>query len=217
LGIDLGHVLTGLREPWRKVFFSNFRAWVRDRGDVWRLRWSGLGPGSTAFDFGGYRGDWAAAVHAGTGARVEVFEPHPTFAAGIAARFKGNDALRVHAFALGSTEATMALSDAADASSAVAGADGPVVGHQRTVVAFFDEFGDRRIGLAKINIEGGEYDLLPALIAADRIGQIDLIQVQFHLYKQSDIARRDAIRAALQTTHRCDWCYDFVWEQWSLR
>lgn len=82
------------------------------------------------------------------------------------------------------------------------------------VSRFMDEFTPASIDLAKINIEGGEYDLLPALARAGQLGRFDLLQIQFHLYDKQQIAERDAIRTDLGKTHTCDWSYDFVWEQW---
>ena len=85
------------------------------------------------------------------------------------------------------------------------------------VVEVLDELGAPQIDLMKVNIEGGEYDLLPALIDAGIMPRIGILQVQFHLFSADDIPRRDAIRAHLAQTHDCDWSYDFVWEQWSRR
>ncbi len=73
------------------------------------------------------------------------------------------------------------------------------------------------IDLAKVNIEGGEYDLLPAFDEAGVLPRLRMLQVQFHLFAPADIERRNAIRATLSRTHNCDWSYDFVWEQWSLK
>jgi hypothetical protein len=72
------------------------------------------------------------------------------------------------------------------------------------------------VALAKINIEGGEYDLLPALSKADILKRFKMFQIQFHLYTESNIDDRDAIRSDLAKNHTCDWLYPFVWEQWTL-
>ncbi len=176
-----------------------------------------LGAGSVVFDMGGFEGNWAAAIHERYGADVHVFEPHPAFAAQIRARFKGNTAITPYDFGLGSAAATLTLSDDGDASSSFKEAKNAVLGRIEPVSEFFQSHDIPRIALMKINIEGGEYDLLPALINAGIMPRIEVLQIQFHLYAEEDIARRNAIRAQLEQTHTCDWNYDFVWEQWSLK
>jgi len=176
-----------------------------------------LGAGSVVFDMGGFAGNWAAAIHERYGADVHVFEPHPVFAAQIEARFAGNTSITSYDFGLGSSAATLTLSDDGDASSSFKEAKTVVSGRLEPVSAFFESHDIPLIDLTKINIEGGEYDLLPALIAAGILPRIRVLQIQFHLYAEEDIARRDAIRAQLEHTHTCDWNYDFVWEQWSVK
>ena len=85
------------------------------------------------------------------------------------------------------------------------------------VARYLRRFQHQRIDVAKINIEGGEYDLLPAIIAADEMRRFALLQIQFHLFEERYIAIREAILHDLAKTHEQDWCYEFVWEQWSLR
>lgn len=181
------------------------------------MQFAGLGPGSVVFDVGGFKGNWAADIHDRYGARIHVFEPHPGFAAEIRKRFYGNDAIVIHEFALGAQQGSLILSDDGDASSSFRKAKHTVTGRIEPVSGFFAEADIPRIDLMKVNIEGGEYDLLPALAGAGIMGRIGILQVQFHLFSADDIARRDDIRAILEETHSCDWSYDFVWEQWSLR
>jgi hypothetical protein len=68
----------------------------------------------------------------------------------------------------------------------------------------------------KINIEGGEFDLLPAAIDSGLIERIKFIQVQFHQFIPNAIENRLQIHKALEKSHRQMWCYDFVWESWAL-
>lgn len=215
--ISLKHWLRQRREPWTKVFYAAFRRWKADRMEPRRMEFAGIGPQSVVFDVGGFQGNWAADIHSRYGAQVHVFEPHPAFATAIRTRFAGNPAITVHDFALGSAEGTLDLSDDGDASSSFRKAGRTVQGRIEPVAGFFASAGIGHVDLIKINIEGGEYDLLPALIEAGLMPRIGILQVQFHLFSADDIPRRDAIRARLAETHDCDWNYDFVWEQWSPR
>ena len=182
-----------------------------------RMEFADIRAGSVVFDMGGFQGNWAFDIHDRYGADVHVFEPHPVFAGEISQRFAGNAAITVYDFGLGSVQTVLTLSDDGDASSSFQVGESAVSGRLEPVSSFFESHDIARIDLMKINIEGGEYDLLPALIDAGIMPRINMVQVQFHLYAEADIERRDAIRAQLEKTHTCDWSYDFVWEQWSLR
>ncbi len=72
-----------------------------------------------------------------------------------------------------------------------------------------------RIDLIKINIEGGEFDLLPHMMSDPMTTEIDNIQVQFHTFIKRAKKMRRAILKKLSETHKCDWCYTFVWENQS--
>jgi len=205
------------REPWSRVFYDSFHQWRADRMEPKRMQFDGLGADSVVFDVGGFQGNWAAAIHERYGAQIHVFEPHPAFADEIRNRFRGNDAILTHEFALGGSEGELTLSDDGDASSSFRRAKCSVKGRIEPVTRFFAKSDIARIDLMKVNIEGGEYNLLPALSDAGIMPRIGILQVQFHLFSEADIQRREAIRTMLAETHDCDWCYDFVWEQWSLR
>jgi len=204
------------RDPWSKVFYVAFRKWRADRMEATRMQFADIGPDSVVFDIGGFQGNWAADIHERYGAQVHVFEPHPGFAREIRQRFLGNDAIITHEFALGRTEGSLTLSDDGDASSSFRTAKHTVTGRIEPVARFFANADIPRIDLMKINIEGGEYELLPALDQAGILPRIGILQVQFHLFTEGDIQRRNDIRSSLAKTHSCDWSYDFVWEQWSL-
>ena len=215
--ISLKHWLILRRDPWRKVFYDAFRRWKADRMEPQRMEFPLLGSSSVVLDIGGFEGNWAAAINGRYGAHVHVFEPHPAFAAAIARRFTGNFAITVHDYAIGSQEGTLSLSDDGDASSSFRSATRTVEGRIRAVADVLTPTAFPVIDLAKVNIEGGEYDLLPAFAEAGVLPRLRMLQVQFHLFTPDDVIRREAIRATLAQTHRCDWSYDFVWEQWSLK
>ncbi len=92
-----------------------------------------------------------------------------------------------------------------------------MVGRIRTAGQVIDALGLDEIAVAKINIEGGEYDILPYLIETGLIARFHTLSIQFHDFNTGDAYLRDMIRADLEKTHRCLWNYDFVWEQWQRR
>lgn len=210
--------MTGILQPWRKVFFQSFDRYLADQKERERLNFTGIGPGSVVFDFGGFEGNWAADMHARYGCKVQVFEPHPAFAARLVERFSDNADISVHDFALGSTDGTLDLSDDGDASSALHSDPGQsVTGKICSVRDFFAAHDFPEIALMKINIEGGEYDLLPALAECNVLDRTETLQIQFHLFEESHILLRDEIVDAIEKTHSAQWSYPFVWEQWRRR
>lgn len=203
-----------LTSPTYRAFRAEYKAFRAAHGRVTPDAYTGLLPRDVVLDIGGYHGDWAEAMAARYAVNVHVFEPHPRFASMIEKRFSGREDVVPHAFAIGSMDAELLLSDDENASSAMV-TDGPIAkGVVRDVATVFDELQLERVAAAKINIEGGEYDLLPALISADLVDRFDRITVQFHKFNEGDAKRRDDIRVALSETHDCVWCYPFIWEEW---
>ncbi len=214
---SLNRWLEHRRNPWKGVFFDAFRQWRRDDG-VQRLNdLSFLRDGDTVLDFGGFRGEWTAAALRQAKVSAHIFEPHPGFASALKTRFARQENVHVHDCALGRANGTMTLSDAGDASSSVAEADRGFDVQVIDARDFFDAHDLHDVALAKINIEGGEYDLLPALTGSGTIAAIARLHVQFHLFAPEFEARREAVRAGLRDTHDCLWEYPFVWEAWQRR
>jgi len=206
-----------LTDPAYRAFRSDYKAFRRAHGRGTPSAYTGLLPGQTVLDIGGYVGDWAETMTARYAVTVHTFEPHPRFASMIRDRFADRTDVIPHDFAIGSTNAELILSDDENASSAFV-TDGPTAtGHVRDVVSVFEELALGQIAAAKMNIEGGEYDLLPALIDAGLIAKFDRLTVQFHKFSEGDRTRRDDIRKALAQTHHCVWCYPFIWEEWHLK
>lgn len=84
----------------------------------------------------------------------------------------------------------------------------------RSIDDIHAELGCDEISLMKVNIEGGEYQLLEKMLSSDLVKNIEYIQIQFHDFVPDAKERRDAIRHSLSKTHVCEWCYEFVWESW---
>jgi len=69
-----------------------------------------------------------------------------------------------------------------------------------------------KIDLMKVNIEGGEYELLEFLVESSLICQIRDLQIQFHDFVPDAERRMHSIQRSLERTHRQTWSYQFVWE-----
>jgi cell wall assembly regulator SMI1 len=82
---------------------------------------------------------------------------------------------------------------------------------------FVSENRIRHIDLMKVNIEGGEYDLLEHVIATGLIHRVENIQVQFHDFFPDAVRRMAKIHDELTKTHYLTYQYRFVWENWRLK
>ena len=73
------------------------------------------------------------------------------------------------------------------------------------------------VDLMKINIEGGEYELLEQLIETDMMSKIKDLQIQFHNIASDPEKRMQAIQEALKNSRYLTYQYKFVWENWTRR
>lgn len=181
-----------------------------------------LGPDDVAVDVGAFEGKWSRAVYSRYSCRIDAFELSPEFFPilhEVATELPG---MTVHEYGLGGSDSTVKVSGINLGSSVYAS---PLVhagtrwldGQLRDVAAVWEELGWDRVAVMKLNIEGGEYDVLDRLIEADLLGRIDCIFVQFHEWIPDAHPRRRKIRKALRQTHNEDWGYPWVWEKWSVK
>ena len=47
-----------------------------------------------------------------------------------------------------------------------------------------------------------------------KMSKIKYIQVQFHDIDSESKQKKDLIRKNLGQTHVCNYCYEFIWENW---
>lgn len=192
------------------------KSWFQVNGDR-TLRWDyELGEDSMVFDLGGYEGQWASDIFSKYRCRIWVFEPLQAYAEKIQKRFEKNNKIRVFPIGLGKEDAGTVLYEGNDGTSLYRGGKAHEIRIQKAS-DFFREQGISKIDLMKINIEGGEYDLLEELIENRLVENITDIQVQFHDFVPDAEARMKRIQGRLAETHRPTYQYEFVWENWTLK
>ena len=187
--------------------------------DTLRLDYD-LNQASVVLDVGGYEGQWASDLYGRYCCRIEIFEPVEDFADDIQRRFARNPNVRVHHFGLAGIARTTPISLRGDRSSVVTPrADGNARRMVRLARAedAFDELDLEFIDLMKINIEGGEYELLEHLIDTGRVMRVGNIQVQFHDCLPDARERMESLRDRLAKTHEVTYQEEFIWENWRLR
>ena len=196
------------------------RQWYAEDGDRTRRLDYPLGPDAIVLDVGGYDGAWAAGVHAKFGCEIEVFEPISEFAEEVRERFAHNPRVRVHDYGLASEDrqATITL-DEGGSSTVIVGAEPreSLTIELRDAAAVLDDLGRETYDLMKVNIEGGEYELLEHLLKRALVRRIRFIQVQFHPEAPDSEPQMRAVVDGLARTHDLQWRYPWVWESWARR
>ena len=191
------------------------KKWSDDNGDkTLRLNYS-LDEQSIVFDVGGYEGEFAQRIYDKYGCSIYIFEPVRQFYDNIVKRFSGNKKIKVYHCGLGPENSVKYIALNQDGSSIY----GKRIGKKEraTIVDIFDIIAAnniREIDLIKINIEGGEYDLLNRMIEKNLVSLCNNIQIQFHNVFSDAREKRERIRKILCETHRLTYDYFFVWENW---
>lgn len=190
--------------------------WFKIDGDkTLRLNYR-LNSSSVVVDVGGYEGQWASDIFAKYCCNIIIFEPVKTFADKIKSRFTKNEKIKTYKYGLSNKNAKQVISLLADSSSMfksdtdqeeIEVVDGSI---------FLTKENIANIDLMKINIEGGEYDLLDNLIDSGFIPKIKNIQVQFHDFVPNAKSRMLKIQNELRKTHHLTYQYEFVWENWEI-
>ena len=176
-----------------------------------------VGEAGTAIDFGGYVGDWTALMLREYGCRVLVFEPVPAFVRELKTRFDGDSRVVVHPCGIGSEAGSRTFRQNQDGTGRFA--DGSEIAVRFESAEYLSQCLPDTVEVVCINIEGGEYELIPALHALNLLERLDLIFVQFH--RVSDLLcveqERVSCQEILAQTHKLKWSYDFIWEAWERR
>jgi len=189
--------------------------WVADKGDeTLRLNYQELNDNSLVFDCGGYKGEFASNIFSKYCCKVYVFEPVKKYAQNIQEKFSKNPKIKVYPFGLGAKKDNFAISVNENSSSIFKEGGEKSIAE---IICFKDFFAENNIDyihLIKINIEGGEYDLLNHIIETGLISRIGNLQIQFHNFVPNAKNLREIIQQKLKKTHNLTYNYDFVWENW---
>lgn len=192
--------------------------WFEDNGDeTHRLNYD-LNPNSIVLDVGGYKGEFARDIFCKYAPYIYIFEPITEFYDISVLRFCKNEKVRNFNFGLADKtfETMISLKDNSSSTHSLGDINTKI--QLVSILDFVQEHDIKKVDLIKINIEGGEYDLLETLIAHSKITMFTNIQVQFHDFVIDNARRRmTALQNKLSETHVLTYQYDFVWENWKLK
>ena len=205
----------------KKYFPSNFdkayKKWIKSGGDD-KYRYDfDLNKQSLVLDFGGYKGQWASDIYSKYNCKIIIFEPVQEFYLKIQQRFKLNKNISVNCFALGKNNRDEKIYLNADGSSLYVASENYEIIKYIDLLTFFNKNKISQVDLIKINIEGGEYELLNTLINTSLISKIKHIQVQFHNINENSNYEMNLISDKLKKTHNLNFDYEFIWQDWTLK
>jgi FkbM family methyltransferase len=213
-----------LFSPPLSVCEANKIIWYKIKGDeTLRLNYD-LDADSVVYDIGGYEGDWAAEISARYGCKLYVFEPVSVFVDNLRQRLGKNKTIQIFPYGLAGKEEHILIAHLDEGSSVFRDennlrqkAEDKEMIRLRPIDKVMNELGTSTIDLMKMNIEGGEYELLECLLMNGLVKNIGNLQIQFHDFVPDAETRMKNIKARLSETHELTYEYLYVWENWKLR
>lgn len=205
-------VIAWRTNSYRKGLSGPLGDYWRQGGDVLTTAGLPVTSSSVVIDAGGYRGAWTDEMLCLYSPKVIVVEAHPGFSARLEERYRENDRVRVVRGALGGRNGEIDIFDLADGTSAVRKRGKPIRVQKVPIGSILNELDD--VACMKINIEGGEYEVLDELIGSGAIRKLGSLIVQFHDFFPDASSKRAVICAGLEKTHRRAFDFPFVWERW---
>lgn len=198
--------------------FNRVQSWFADEGDVTlRLNYD-LNENSIVMDLGGYKGEFSADIYCKYSSTIFVFEPIISFYEIIKSKFSNTNKVIPYPFGLAGKDGHLKISLTDNSSSVYIESEEFEIIKLKSIIHFIKENNITNVDLIKINIEGGEYEILETLIENKMISIFKNIQVQFHDFIIDNAKdRMYNIQNQLQKTHVLSYQYEFVWENWKIK
>ena len=202
----------------RKIQKERCKPWFKVYGDkTLRLNYD-LSENSIVFDLGGYKGNFAQEIYDKYLCEIHVFEPVESFHKIIDNKFKNVPKVTAYPFGLANEDKELSISDDEDASSVFIETESSKKIQLKSIVQFIKSHNITSVDLIKINIEGGEYEVLESLLDEGIISVFKNLQIQFHDFIVDNAEERmENIQKQLAKTHEITYQYKFVWENWKVK
>jgi FkbM family methyltransferase len=202
----------------RKIQKKRCKPWFKINGDkTLRLNYD-LSKSSIVFDLGGYKGNFAQEIYNRYLCKIFIFEPVKSFYKIIDDKFKDIPKVTTYPYGLANEDKELFISDSEDASSVFIDSEGSEKIKLKSILNFINNNNITHVDLIKINIEGGEYEVLEALLESGMISIFKNLQIQFHDFIIDNASERmENIQVQLAKTHKITYQYKFVWENWVIK
>jgi FkbM family methyltransferase len=168
-------------------------------------------------DIGGYKGEWTANMLIKYGCKSIIYEPIPNFANICKDKFRFNKNVEVINAAVGGSTRKTFFSFADNGTSEFVNNTDDKIEADVLDIAEILDMHKSEIGCIKMNIEGGEYELLERLIESNKIKRIKSLLIQFHTQPENFESRYIEIQNKLKLTHRQKFSHYMVWESWEIK
>jgi FkbM family methyltransferase len=160
---------------------------------------------SVVWEIGGYEGRWAAQMAEKFHPELWIFEPQIWAYHKMLERFEGDHKVHIFPYGLWTHDTTMTVREHDTDGASVIRQDGRV----SEVCSFRDVFQiSMNVDVGLMNIEGGEFILLPYMIGLGMMARFRYFWCQFHpgLIKDGD-ERAGLLYIGMAHTHRKIWDY----------
>lgn len=204
-----------VRRSSKRIEFYKF---MEQGGEGLRLDYQ-LAESDIVFDIGGYVGHFARDIAAKFNCAVDVFEPIARYAEEARRCLAQNNKVNVVQAGLGATNKEVLISVAGLGSSVFSDCQEETEEIKiLSIIDYIEANHYDQIGLMKINVEGGEFEIFEALFAQpELLARIKYFQVQFHDFVPEALSRRVEIQQKLSETHTKMWDFPFIWESWEIK
>ncbi len=198
--------------------------WKEIQGDTSAaLDWP-IDEDSIVVEIGGYEGRWASQMADKFKCHIHVFEPQDWAMEKAITKLTPYDNIYFHEYGLWTHTALMTLGDyGRDGASLLK----PKHEDSKQVLvedidAVFQIMGeelhdDKDIDVCLMNIEGGEYVLIPYMIGMGIMKRIKFFWAQFHMFVPNSERKFEAINKEMETTHDVLWDFGMSMKCWKRR
>jgi len=191
--------------------------WYKDGGDK-KFRYTyPLNKRSLVIDAGAYHGEWSEGIYNKYKCEIYAFEPVNKYYNLIKKKFKDIKKIKVVREGLAGRSRNEKIYVNEFESSTLKGSSKSEDIKLTDIVEFCDKNGITTIDLIKINIEGGEYELLDRIISSGLVKNIKYIQVQFHNIIPDAEQKMIKLQRRLSKTHKQKYSYWFIWDNWERK
>ena len=174
-----------------------------------------LKPEHTVIECGAFHGRWALEIMQRANPTLHMFEPQRWLEPELKSTFKGWKKAHVHMYGLGTETRPAWLWEVGnDGATFVANADARDEGQvfeMREIRQAFLEIGLGAIDLMLMNIEGGEYTLVPHMFQQGIYPRWFMVQMHLKFGNEKDLCRK------IEEHYRLLWDYGSILRAWERR
>jgi FkbM family methyltransferase len=193
---------------------GNREAWP---GDWLRYEYD-LNENSIVIDLGCYIGEFTKIMEDKFNCYIYSFEPIKLFHDVCVDKFKNNSKIKVYKAGLSNENKKVDFTIGGEASSMFSDENRPEIDVDLIKIDdFLEQEKIQKVNVLKMNIEGGEYDLLEYMIKNNLTEKFENIQVQFHdnVFEGWE-EKYNFIINNLTKTHHLTYKFEFKFENWEI-